>query len=145
MMKKVTTLFAALLFVFGVASPVLAAASPMVTSVSAKDCEARILGIPPWYRGLTEGADCTIKDPSKVGGIGKFIWLIVLNGIEMAVVAAAYIAVFFIMYGGFLFMTGGSMPGQVEKGRKTLTNAIVGLIITMAALALTNLVFNLIK
>lgn len=146
-MKKLRTIFLSALFIFGLASPVLALAAPQVASVSAKDCEARVLGIPPWYRGLTNnnGSTCDLKGPNDVGGIGNYIWKIVLNGIEMAIVIAAYVTIFFILYGGFLFITGGDKPGQVEKARTTILNAVIGLIIAMAAIALTNLIFSIIK
>lgn len=145
MKKKLSTVFLAFLFVFGLASPVLALTAPQVASVSAKECEARVLGIPPWYRGLTQGDNCDLKGPNDVGGIGNYIWKIVLNGIEMAIVIAAYVTIFFILYGGFLFITGGDKPGQVEKARTTILNAVIGLIIAMAAIAITNLIFSIIK
>lgn len=137
-------ILAAALFIFAIASPVMTAVTPQ--TAYAASCETRLLGIPPWYRGLTNDnpPQCTIKTPNDVGGISNFIWRIVLNGIEMAVVAVAYISVFFIMYGGFLYLTGGALPGQIEKARLTITNAVIGLIIAMAAIALNNLIFSII-
>ena len=41
-------------------------------------------------------------------------------------------------------MTGGALPAQLEKARKTILNAVIGLVIALAAIALTNLVFNII-
>ena len=139
---------AAAVFIFAIASPVMALASPQ--TVSAAGCENRVLGVPPWYRGLTEGTypDCKIISPTSLGeedGLGKFIWRIVLNVIEMAIVIVAYIAIFFILYGGFLFLTGGALPGQIEKARKTIRDAIIGLVIAMGAIAITNLVFKIIS
>ena len=146
MKKTFKNLLVAGLFIFAIASPVMAVATPQTASAAVTNCEGRVLGIPPWYRGLTNNnpPTCDLKSPDDVGGIGNFIWRIVLNGIEMAIVIVAYIAIFFIMYGGFLFMTGGSSPGQVEKSRKTITNAVIGLVIAMAAVALNNLVFSII-
>lgn len=137
-------ILAAALFIIAVASPVMTVAVPQ--TAYAAGCENRLLGIPPWYRGLTNDnpPQCTIKTPENVGGISNFIWRIVLNGIEMAIVAVAYIAIFFIMYGGFLYLTGGALPGQLEKARLTITNAVIGLIIAMAAIALNNLIFSII-
>ena len=87
---------------------------------------------------------CSLKGPDDVGGISNYIWRIVLNGIEMALVIAAYISVFFIIYGGFLFMTGGDNAGQVEKARKTLLDAIIGLVIVLGGVAITKLIFSII-
>lgn len=149
MRRAIKSFIFASLFIFGVAAPAAVIATP--TSVSAaKNCEARVLGIPPWYRGLTNNdKDCslkTISDDGKNGeGLSNFIWKIVLNIIEMAIVITAYIAVFFILYGGFLFMTGGGNPSMIEKARKTITNAAVGLIISMAAIGITNFIFSIIS
>lgn len=142
----IKSVIAAGVFIFAIASPVLAATTPFASPASAAGCENRVLGIPPWYRGLTKDnpPTCDLKTPDESGGFSGFIWRIVLNIIEMAIVIVAYIAVFFLLYGGFLYLTGGALPGQIEKARKTITNAIIGLVIAMAAIALNNLVFSII-
>lgn len=138
-------ILAAGLFIFAIASPVMAVANPIPQNVGAA-CEDRVLGIPPWYRGLTNGGDCALKSPNDLNpdGLSKYIWRIVLNVIEMAIVIIAYIAVFFILYGGFLYLTGGALPAQLERAKKTITNAIVGLVIAMAAIGINNLIFGII-
>ena len=145
MNKLLKSILAASLFIFAVASPVMAIATPQ-TAAAAPGCEGRVLGIPPWYRGITNEnpPTCDLKTPDDVGGISSFIWLIVLNIIEMAVVIVAYIAVFFLLYGGFQYIIGGANPSQLESAKKTITNAVVGLIIAMAAIAINNLVFGII-
>lgn len=136
------------MFIFMVAAPVAAVVSPQVSTVSAQSgtCEGRVLGIPPWYRGLTNNnpPTCDLKSPNDVGGLSPFIWKIVLNIIEMAIVIIAYISVFFILYGGFQFIIGGSNPGMIEKARKTILNAVIGLVVAMGAIAITNLIFSII-
>ena len=135
------------MFILAIASPLTAVGLPQnAAAKSAADCEKRILGIPPWYRGLIDSGsdDCSLVNPNEIGGIGTFVWRIVLNAIEMAIVLTTYLTAFFIIYGGFLFMTGGNNPGQVEKARKTILNAVIGLVICMAAIALTNLVFRIV-
>ena len=130
-------------FVFLFASPAMAVTSPQ--TVNAANCEATLLGVPPWYRGLTEekNGECAIKSPDDVGGLSNFIWKIVLNIIQIALTVVSYIAFFFILYGGFLFVTGGSNPSQIEKARKSIFNAVIGLIISLGAIAITNLIFGL--
>ena len=144
MNKLIKNILAAGAFIMFVASPVLAVTSPVVSTTAAA-CDGRVLGIPAWYRGLTEGADCAIVSPDAAGGLSAFIWTIVLNVIEMALVITAYIAAFFILYGGFLFLTGGSIPGQLEKARKSILNAVIGLAIALGAIGITNLIFTIIN
>jgi hypothetical protein len=146
-MKKLLKnfLFAGL-YTFLIASPLAIVATPQPTYAAAPvDCETRIIGIPPWYRGLTEidsTKDCAIVSPNDVGGLSPFIWKIVLNVIEIGLVLAGWIALFFILYGGFLFITGGGNASQIEKARKSIFNAVIGLVISMGAIAITNLVFG---
>ncbi len=144
-MKRLKTLLLGGLFIFAFASPVMATIAP-AQSTYAANCENRVLGIPPWYRGLTDSANnCAIVSPDAVGGLSNFIWKIALNVIEMAIVLATYVAVFFILYGGFLYMTGGSSPGQLEKARKTILDAVIGLVICLGSIAIINLIFSIIK
>ena len=153
MSARLKNVILGLFFVFAIASPVMAVTVPQAVAAAGPVCVDRtFLGIPPWYRGLTyvnndnKPPTCDLISPSDptIGGIGKYIWIIVLNVIEMAIVAAAYLSAFFIIYGGFLFMTGGSNPSQTEKARKTILNALIGLVIAMSAVALTRLVFDII-
>lgn len=127
-----------------IVAPVMTLVTPQ--AVMAGDaCERRILLIPPWYRDLTDD-DCNIVSPSSVpGGLGGFIWRVALNVVEIGLFIAGYVSLLFIFYGGFLFLTGGSNPTQTEKARKTLVNAVIGLIISIASIAIVNLIFGLVK
>lgn len=146
MKQLIKNIFVGGLFIFMIAAPVMATISPQPVA-AAPGCENRVLGIPPWYRGLTNEnpPKCSLKSPDDVGGLSNYIWKIVLNAIEMAVAITAYIAAFFILYGGFLYLTGGALPGQIEAARKTLFNAVIGLVICMGSIAIINLVFSIIK
>ena len=149
--KKLILLFGFAVFV---AAPVVSFVAPSNTYAAvndAKDCEKPILGIHPWFRGLAivENGKCQIASPGQTLANGKtldltgFIWRIVLNVIEIALGAVGYIAFFFILYGGFQFLTGGSNPSQIEKARKTILNAVVGLVIAIGAVAVVNLTFGI--
>lgn len=146
MKLSIKALVFGLLFSFMAAVPAVVA-TPATVSAAANCENPRLLGVPAWYRGLAEPGlndTCNIKHPDTVGGLSPFIWRIVLNVVEMALVIVAYIAVFFILYGGFQFIVGGSNPDTVAKGRKTILNAVIGLVISMGAIGITNLVFSII-
>lgn len=148
-MKK---LLALLVFAGFMAAPIAVLAIPEPTyaaqTAADKACERRILTFPTWFRGLSvvDGSgNCTVMSPAATtGGLSGFIWRIVLNIIEIALQLVGYIAAFFIIYGGFQFLTGGSNPGQIEKARATILNAVIGLAISMASIGLVNLVFGII-
>lgn len=152
-MKQLKNIVVALGFALFIAAPVFAVATPQTTyAADPGNCEVRILGIPPWYRGLANRdatGECAIVSPGSPmpGGetldLSGFIWRIVLNLIEIALFLVGYIAVFFILFGGFQFLTGGDNPSKVEKARKTILNAVVGLVISFAAVVVTNLIFGI--
>jgi hypothetical protein len=139
-----------------VGAPVLGFVTPQNTFAAAPttgaDCEKPILGISPWFRGLAlvKNGECVIASPGQTLSNGKtldlagFIWRIALNIIDIALAAVGYIAFFFVLYGGFQFLTGGSNPGQIEKARTTILNAVIGLVISIGAVAVINLVFGII-
>ena len=144
--KIIQTYFVGIVFALGIAAPLTAIAAPQ--PVFAADCEPRFLGIPPWFRGMTQEIDgkCSIISPEageNGEGVSNFIWKIVLNIIEIVLVLVGYIAFFLILFGGFQFMTGGSNPGQIEKARKTILNAVIGLAIALGAIGITNLIFGI--
>lgn len=142
-MKALRYSLLAIVFTLFVGSPILAATTPFAPSAAAA-CDSSFLGIPPWYRGLTTGSECEIISPEAAGGIEAFIVKIVLNVIQMAMVLVAYIAAFFIIYGGFLFITNGNDAAGVEKGRRTVLNAVIGLAIALSASTILNFIFSII-
>lgn len=147
-LKKLTLLIGFAMFI---AAPVMSIAQPtqFLSNASALECEQRLLGIPPWYRGLTEVTQnasgeeqCVIKTP---GEIENFVTQIALNVIEIILVLVGYIAAFFILFGGFQFLTGGSNPSQIEKARRTMLNAVIGLAISLGAVGIVNLIFGILN
>lgn len=101
----------------------------------------RILTIPPWYDGLTDAYTCKIKSPaSNPDAQRNFIIRIALNIVDMLFQLSGYVTTGFIIYGGFLFMTSTGDSSQAARGRKTLINAIVGLVVVIGAVAIVNVV-----
>jgi len=147
-MKRFKYIVSLFVFTLLVAAPLVSVVAPAPTAYAAtQNCEPRLLGIPPWYRGMTvlETNPATGEDECVIessGDIENFVLRLGLNIVEMAIVITGYIAFFFLLYGGFQFLTGGSNPGQTEKARATMLNAVIGLAIALGAVAITNLVFG---
>lgn len=55
---------------------------------------------------------------------------------------AGAIAVLFIVIGGFQYITSSGDEEQAEKGRKTLTNAIIGLVVVIMSYAIIQIITN---
>jgi hypothetical protein len=99
----------------------------------------KFLTFPQWYRGLNvSDDDCTIAEPSAVGGLSIFIWRIVLNVIEIGLQLAVYIMVGLILAAGFRLLTSEGQPERARNARNTIIMAAVGMVITIAAVAALN-------
>jgi hypothetical protein len=142
MRKIVQNWLAAILFVASIGGTTLSVVLPQ-TSLAA--CNDRLLTFPAWYKGLTDDK-CDIKNPGNMpGGIQSFIWTIVLNVVEFMLQLVGYLAVGFIIYGGFKYMTSAGSADGMTKSKNIIMNAIVGLIISIFSVAIVNVVAGAIK
>ena len=108
-------------------------------------CNTRFLTFPTWYDGLTEGGECNIKSPEKVGGISNFILRIALNLLDILFQAVAYITVGYIIWGAFKYVTAYGESNEIVLARQRILNAIIGLVIAMLAVAIVNYIGHSIK
>lgn len=68
---------------------------------------------------------------------------VIIGNVIGALLGIVGIALLIIMiYAGFLWMTAGGNTTQVEKARKWIFNAIIGMIIVAAAFAISNFVLT---
>jgi hypothetical protein len=141
MIKKIRNWIAALLFVAAAGGATLTIATPQTTYAA---CNDQLLTFPAWFKGLTDG-NCNIKSPTASGGLSTFIWTIALNIIEIMLQLVGYVSVGYIIAGGFRFMTGAGSSDDIAKARKTILNAIIGLIISIFSVGIINIVAGAIK
>lgn len=139
MKKQLRAWISAMIFTAGLGGMALTVAIPQPAAAA---CADRLLTFPTWYRGVSEGAGdgCDIKNPNDVGGLPKFIWTIVLNVIEVMLQIVGYVSVGFIITGGFKYIVSTGTPDDIVKARKTIVNAVVGLVISIFSVAIVNLV-----
>lgn len=100
---------------------------------------SRFLTFPLWYRGL-DGADVCMPRIKDAGDI----WRIGLNFVEMLIQAVAYVSTFFILVGGVRYVVSLGEPDKIATAKSTITNAIIGLVIAIFAVAIVNLVIGII-
>ena len=81
--------------------------------------------------------DVTDVRPIEPGGTS--IKDIVNNLVNIVLWAAGVIAVLYLIYGGIMYITAGGDAEKATKGRTAITNAIIGIIIIAAALAIYTL------
>lgn len=109
-----------------------------VVALGGGDCGAGTpLGFRAWYAGLCDGneKDSEIQKPDNQdeSELVQFIWTIILNVLFDLLVAVGYLALGFVVYGGFLYIMSQGDPVKLAKGKRTLTAAIIGTVIALVA------------
>lgn len=74
---------------------------------------------------------------------------LMVTGIRLVLVGAAFLLLAYLFYGGISWITSGGDKEKIEKARNTLTNAIIGIFIVIGSLTvfqvLTGDVLGIIK
>ena len=136
-MKKLILAFG--FMICGTIGSVAVFSTPVLADDSC-DNKGKILTFKPWYSGLTDSA-CDIKLPAKdTESQARFVWRIGLNVLDSLFQVVGYIAVGYIMYGGFLMMGSLGSSDKAARSRKTILNAVIGLVITIVSLAIVNVI-----
>lgn len=126
---------AAFLLFFTLVTP---SATALVFASPAAACSDTLFGIPAWYAGLQDSA-CNVPFPksnTNDSALPNFIIKIALNVIRAGLVIAGYVTLFFIIKGGFLYIIARGDPANIANAKKTLTNAIIGLVISLLSAAI---------
>ena len=81
-----------------------------------------------------------LQNPLKISSLEELL-VAILN---IIVVLAIPIVVFFIIYSGFLYVTARGNAAQVEQATRALTYAIIGGVLIIGAVAIAQIVKNLV-
>ena len=100
--------------------------------------------IPPWYKYVATGSDCKI-DMKAAGGLQPFLLGIAAAIIEAMLYIVGYVSLGFIIFGGFKFMISGDNANGSAAARKTIINAVIGLIISIMSVGIVNVIANAVK
>lgn len=106
-------------------------------------CNASFFMMPAWYNGMASGDDCEFQpidnDIAKTGAkIGA-------NILQAALVLVAYVTIFFLIRGGFAYMTSTGSPDGMASAKKTIMNALIGMVIAILAASIVNAIGAAIK
>lgn len=103
------------------------------------------LGLPHWYEYLSGQTDeLSGKCIPTIHSINDF-WAIALAIVDILLRIGAMVAVAYVIYGGFLYMTSQGEPDRTAAARNTILNALVGIIIVIIAIVAVNFVGATIK
>jgi hypothetical protein len=70
---------------------------------------------------------------------------IIINMIRVFFALLGFIALFLLLYGGFVWMTSQGEPDKVNRAKQIIYNAIIGLIIIFSAFAIATFVLNILR
>ena len=96
------------------------------------------LGLPTWYKYLNpefDGDKCELnaKFPEDLGKIGLAL-------VEILLRVGGMVAVAFVIYGGFKYLTSQGEPDNTKNARQTILNAVIGLVIAILATAIVSFI-----
>jgi hypothetical protein len=142
--NSIKTLFATLAIVATV--PFATANAAPITQFAAGGCSNEASIFPHWYDNGLCGQNGEIKSPNEMQGsdtagkLGAWIGLIALNIVQILLFAVGYVSLGFIIYGGFKYMISGDSSSGTVAARKTIQNAIIGLVISILSVAIIKFV-----
>lgn len=151
MKKKIIASLMVTLAAFFCASTVVlenAYASPTPTDT----CNGgHFMGLRAWYDGLAEMVNgrCEVSpdkfkiDNNNSAEFTKNVWLVVLNIASMVTGIIGYLAICFVIWGGYQYMLAQGDPGKVVRGKKTIMNAIIGLVVCQLASIISGMVVDI--
>lgn len=92
------------------------------------------------FKNWDSGLACNNGAPDLTQTGLNGIWIIVLNIIDDVIQGMGYVAVGFIVWGGIKYMKSQGDPSQLNESRDTILNAVIGLGIVLASVAIVNFV-----
>lgn len=132
-------LFVSILLVLTMSTAILAPTVAVGTQANALEkCRSSYLGVTVWYNTLTD-SECHVKTPGNgKNDLSNFVMKIALNVLAAVFAIAAYVSLFFIIKSGFRYMTSAGSSDGMSTAKKSLTNAVIGLVITMLSAVIVN-------
>lgn len=95
-------------------------------------------GLPHWYKYLQGETDpISNKCIPKINGLND-LWAIGLAVVDILLVVAGFMAVAFVIYGGFQYITSQGEADKTAAAKNTIINALVGLVITLLAIGIVS-------
>lgn len=114
-----------------------------------RKCTNSFLGLPTWYRYLELDSNCTVVGPSvaKEDGTTRLDMTKVITRVSLAIIdilmrVGGMVAFGFIVYSGFRFVMSQGNPDQEKAARETAINALIGMVITIFAVAIVTYIGN---
>jgi hypothetical protein len=69
---------------------------------------------------------------------------LIVEVINIMLIFAGAVAIIFVIIGGYQYLTSGGNEESAEKGKKTLLNAIIGIVLIIMSFVIINVIVNLV-
>jgi hypothetical protein len=110
-------------------------------------------GWPTWYQYLPQDSECNVlpirygddADTENPINLGATAGAVLLSIIEIMLWIAGVVAIGFVVYGGIRYTMSQGAPDKLQAARQTILNGIIGLVIAVLAVAIVNLVSNILS
>lgn len=120
--------------------------SAMGSPCDPKAGSGSFFGLPYWYQYLNGEEDALGKCVPTFNVLRPTdLWGIALAGADILIRIAAMVAVGFIIYAGFQYMTSNGEAERAKNAKNTIINALVGLVIAIVAATVVSFIGNSIK
>ncbi len=113
---------------------------------AASSCKSSFFGLEPWYEFLntyqTANNNCNVcfnvfpnsSNNTHCGAQGNSIVLVVMAIIDDLLRVSGVVAVVYIIYAGFEYVTSQGNPEKANKARQSILFALIGLVIAISAI-----------
>ena len=112
------------------------------------DCDKPFITFSPWHKGLRRSPHpaCNILPDnfSTEAGFQRSVWIIILNIVSMLFGLIGYLALGFVIYGGYLYVLARGDPSRIAKGKQTVIRALTGLVICILASLISGAIVGII-
>lgn len=96
--------------------------------------------LPKWYKYIPHHYDSASRSCIVDATFPDSIPAVLLAIFEIILRITGLVAVVFVIYGGFQYLTSTGEPDKAKNARTTIINALVGMMIAIFATAIVNLV-----
>lgn len=119
-----------------------------LTQFAADNCkQSTFFGFPHWYEYLNVTSSSSATTDGSTVCMVHFVFphdipLIALAIVDILLRLGALVAVGFVLSGGIKYVTSQGEPDATSSARATITNALIGLVITVLATAIVSFIGN---
>lgn len=98
--------------------------------------EPSFFGLETWYHFLKTDANCNVINFQFLPANGQSdVLLVALAIVDDLLRIGGLVAIAFVIYGGFQYVTSQGSPENTQKAQSTIQNALIGLVISILAIS----------